>query len=123
MCIRDSFYPPQGPSSPNWFSDPPVMPPDPVNWWLDPTPENNTCYFAPRGVGDLWKSLGMGCHNPRLDLDNINCDAAVTDPNDDQFCAPENINIDYPPVDQWLRIGVHYYSNHELTYDVHPTIK
>jgi hypothetical protein len=99
------------------------MPPDPVNWWLDPVPNNNNCHFAPRGVGDAWKANGMGCHNPRLDLDNITCNAAETDPDSFEFCAPENVNIDFPPLDQWVRIGVHYYSNHALTYDVHPSVK
>jgi hypothetical protein len=84
---------------------------------------NNTCYFAPRGVGAKWKDLGLGCHNPRLDLDNRECDVNVTDPNNTSFCAPENINIDFPPNDQWIRIGVYYYTNNALTYDVHPDIK
>jgi len=54
-------------------------------------------------------SIGMGCHSPRLDLDDINCDPSVTDPDDFSFCAPENINVDYPPADQWMRIGVFRY--------------
>jgi hypothetical protein len=65
----------------------------------------------------------MGCHNPRLDLDNITCDPTATDPNDYDFCAAENVNIDFPPIGEWIRIGVHYYSSHSLGYDVHPRIK
>ena len=99
------------------------MPPTPVNWYLDATTANNTCYNAPRGVGADWQALGMGCHNPRLEVDNITCDYSITDPNDLSFCAPENINIDFPPQDEWTRIGVHYYSNHGLNHDVHPEIK
>jgi hypothetical protein len=100
------------------------MPPAPVDWDDDTTdPENNTCYFAPRGAGPGWQSLGKGCHNPRLDTDNIQCDYTVTDPDDPQFCTPENINIDYPPSGQWMRLGVNYYSNRAQTYDVHPRVK
>lgn len=106
---------------PTWFSG--TMPPQPMNWWLDPVMENNTCYYGPKGSGSDWQFVGMGCHNPRLDVDNITCDPNVTDPADYNFCTPENINIDFPPNDQWTRIGVHYYSAHGLTYDVHPTVK
>lgn len=111
------------PTAPHWFKDPPAMPPDAVNWWLDPSMTANTCYYAPRGIGQKWQDLGKGCHNPRLDIDNINCNFAATDPNDPDFCTAENINIDYPPADQWTRIGVHYYSNHGNVYDVHPNVK
>src|SRR5690606_28889487 len=34
----------------------------------------------------------------------------VTDPANGSFCAPENTNIDFPPHDQWTRIGVVHYS-------------
>ncbi len=70
-----------------------------------------------------WQQFGEGCHNPRLDVDDITCDYSVTDPQDDSFCTPENINVDYPPSGEWFRVGVHYYSAHGLTYDVHPEIK
>jgi hypothetical protein len=109
-------------AAPSWF-DNSATAPDPVNWYLDPVLENNSCYFAPRGVGQEWKDLGLGCHSPRLDLDNISCDPTVTDVDADDFCAPENINIDFPPKQKWMRIGVHYYSNHGLSYAVHPRIK
>ena len=108
-------------SCPNWFSG--TAPPDPVRWYLDPVYENNTCYFAPKGVGQDWQTGNMGCHNPRLDMDNITCDPTVTDPLNNNYCTPENINIDYPPLNQWTRIGVHYYSNHSQTYNVHPEVK
>ena len=111
------------PGAPHWFADAPVMPPNPVNWWLDPMMSANTCYYAPRGIGQKWQALSKGCHNPRLDIDNITCDFSKSDPNDANFCTPENINIDYPPEKQWTRIGVHYYSNHGNVYDVHPDVK
>ncbi len=120
-CTESDFE--FGFNAPNWFADPPVMPPNPVNWYEDPVFEKNTCYFAPRGVGLDWQAFGQGCHNPRLDLDNITCDPAASDPNAFDFCAPENVNIDYPPQSEWTRIGVHYYSSHGLAYDVHPKIK
>ncbi len=121
-CVVDDFAPPQDSDSPNWFSNS-GSPPSPVNWYLDPVDANNTCYNDPNGVGDEWSFLGMGCHNPRLDSDNITCKAAITNTDDPDFCAPENINVDYPPTDGWTRIGVHYYGNHNHTYDVHPTVK
>jgi hypothetical protein len=119
-CVFHDFVP-QGVDAPNWFSS--GQPPQPVNWYLDPLTEKNTCYFAPRGVGAQWQTNGQGCHNPRLDLDNITCDPTVLDVNSSSFCAPENINIDYPPANQWIRIGVHYYSSHGLAYDVRPRIR
>jgi hypothetical protein len=106
---------------PNWFAD--TNPPAPVKWYLDSVIENNSCYFSPRGAGATWQANGTGCHNPRLDIDNINCDASVTDPSDADFCVAENINIDFPPLRQWTRIGVHYYSSHSQSYDVHPEVK
>ncbi|HEY1117678.1 MAG TPA: hypothetical protein VGE43_08230 [Acidimicrobiales bacterium] len=106
-CTIDDFQ--SGSGYPEWF--PLNAPPgDPVAWYLDPVQELNSCYFAPRGVGQEWRDLGRGCHNPRLDLDNISCDPSATDVNDSSFCAPENINIDFPPQDQWIRVGVVHYS-------------
>jgi hypothetical protein len=123
-CVVDDFSPPQSIGSPHWFADPPAMPPTPVNWFKDLIhPENNTCYNDPRGVGAEWQALNLGCHNPRLDADNITCDYSITDPNNYSFCTPENINVDFPPVGQWFRVGVHYYNNHGLNYDVHPELK
>jgi hypothetical protein len=109
-------------ASPHWFVDSNV-PPQPVNWYLNPVAAANTCYGDVQGVGAEWAALGMGCHSPRLDIDEITCDDTITDPNDPDFCAPENINIDYPPMDEWVRIGVHYFWNHSQSYDVHPEIK
>ncbi|MDC3958433.1 hypothetical protein [Polyangium jinanense] len=121
-CVFSDFTPPPSIDAPSWFPAN-VQPPEPVSWYLDPTFEKNTCYFAPRGVGQDWQILGQGCHNPRLDLDNISCDPTVSNPDDSDFCAPENVNVDFPPKNQWFRIGVHYFSNDDKTYDVHPTIK
>ncbi|HZF56687.1 MAG TPA: hypothetical protein VE093_49065, partial [Polyangiaceae bacterium] len=119
-CVVDDFANGSA-KSPDWFMA--GMPPDPVSWYLDPVFEKNTCYFAPRGVGEEWQKLGLGCHSPRLDLDNITCDPSIQDVNNTKFCAPENVNIDVPPKNEWTRIGVSYYSAHGKEYDVHPTVK
>src|SRR5262249_37606897 len=120
-CTINAYMPPQAANAAVWFSDM-ASPPDPVNWFLDPVVEHNNCYFVPHGVGTQWQQLGLGCHSPRLDLDSITCNPTITDPNDFSFCTPENVNIDFPPTDAWMRVGVHYYSNHQLTYDLHPRI-
>ncbi len=122
-------FDPAGPSldAPQWFADPPAMPPTPVNWYDDTTTPNdagNLCYFAPRGEGADWIDLDNGCHNPRLDLDNISCDPSITAPSNTSFCAPENINVDFPPPNKWTRIGVHYYeATSGYTGTVTPTVK
>ncbi len=95
---------------PEWFPQPPQPDGAPVAWFLDPTPELNSCYYSPRGAGQDWRDLNRGCHNPRIDLDNVSCITSISDPNDESFCAPENVNIDFPPSDQWVRLGVVHYS-------------
>jgi hypothetical protein len=110
------------PSDIRWFLNSARLP-DPVNWYLDPVPDKNSCFNAPRGVGEKWRANELGCHNPRIDLDNRGCDPTVTNPDDVAFCAPENINIDFPPKGQWMRIGVHYYRRGGVTQDIHPRIK
>ncbi|APR88635.1 Hypothetical protein A7982_13984 [Minicystis rosea] len=118
-CVADDF---SGSGGPTWFSNT-ATPPDPVNWYLDPSFDNNTCYFAPHGHGQEWQDIGMGCHSPRLDMDNITCNPSVTDSTDSDFCAPENINIDFPPKSKWMRVGVHYFGNHGVSYNVHPRVR
>lgn len=123
-CRADDFNPVlPDPSAPSWF-DGGVSPPDPVNWYLSPVFEENTCYHMPGSQGgSTWQSIGLGCHNPRLSLDNIICDPVITDPQNSEYCHPETVNIDFMPLGQWTRIGVHYYSSHSQTYDVHPKVK
>jgi hypothetical protein len=121
-CSAAALTPPLMGTSPHWFADA-AMPPTPVNWFDDPTPGGNDCYLAPSGQGQIWQNFGMGCHNPRLEADVITCDPTITDPNTTGGCVPELIDVDYPPTDTWMRIGVHYYSSHGITYDVHPTVK
>lgn len=95
---------------PNWF-DPANMVPDPVNWYEASVFEENLCYFAPKGNGNLWANAMQGCHSPRLDADNISCDLSVTDPSSSSYCFPENINIDYPPRNEWIRISAFMFSS------------
>lgn len=123
-CRADDFNPLfPDPLAPSWFNGG-IIPPDPVNWYLSPVFEENSCYLMPGSQGgDSWMMIGLGCHNPRLSLDNITCDAFVTNPDDSAYCHPETVNIDFMPIGQWTRIGVHYYSNHSQTYDVHPKMK
>ncbi|MFO0547822.1 MAG: hypothetical protein U0271_05515 [Polyangiaceae bacterium] len=123
-CKGDSFLIPFG-DQPEWFPANNVVP-DPVNWYEDPNYNANSCYFAPRGAGSDWTTFPgpMGCHNPRLDIDNISCTPSVADPNSYSFCAPENINVDYPPKNQWTRIAVHYYEGtSNYSGQVYPNVK
>jgi hypothetical protein len=110
------------PAVPIWFNG---VQPMPCNWDIQTNVQslNNSCYNDPRGVGFQWQMLNKGCHNPRSDIDNIQCDDTIVDPSDPMWCGPENVNVDYPPSNQWFRIAVHYYYNHGRTYDVHPEIK
>jgi hypothetical protein len=120
---RSSDFIDGAPDAPSWFSDN-ATPPTPVNWYEDPDPSQNLCYYAPQGAGADWKAASRGCHNPRLDLDNLGCTPSVTDPKDFDFCAPENVNVDFPPRGRWMRIGVHYYPD-SSTYDgpTRPTVR
>jgi hypothetical protein len=106
---------------PDWFNG--TEPPLPVAWDLDPLFQNNSCYFAPEGQGNAWQAIGLGCHNPRLDVDQTSCDPSVTDPDVAGFCAGEVTSIDYMPQLTWTRIAVHYYSAGGQSYDVHPAVK
>jgi hypothetical protein len=108
-------------NSPHWFSDT-ATPPDAVNWDKNPVVTLNTCYNDPKD-GSQWHGLNKGCHNPRLDFDDITCDPVITNPKNQEFCGPENINVDYPPTNQWFRVGVYYYSDHGNSSDFHPQIQ
>jgi len=84
-----------------------------VDWPGHPDSELSNCADAPHGGGDEWTARG-GCANPRLDIDTnggVSCDSSVTDPQDTDFCAPENINVDVPVIGQPYRILVNDYSN------------
>ena len=60
----------------------------------------------------------QGCTNPRLDKDNFECDKTVTDPTSygtpgfNEFCGPENINLDDPNDGDAFAIAVNHYGNH-----------
>jgi hypothetical protein len=85
-----------------------------ARWMLPDTADLSVCRDAPQGEGGFWESFRGACYNPRLDVDVISCDPAVTDPRG-AFCAPENINIDNPPLGDTYRVMVNYYSQHEYT--------
>jgi hypothetical protein len=92
-----------------------------VDWGLPPTTDTSACAEAPHGNGATWVELGY-CNNPRLDVDVINCNPAITDATDYSFCAPENINIDTPPEGQAFRVMVNYYSAHGFSGITHPSV-
>lgn len=71
------------------------------------------CENAPHGGGEVWRTRGS-CGNPRLDVDTNggnSCDASQTNPNESDFCAPENINIDEPVIGMPYRIMANYFSD------------
>jgi len=84
-----------------------------LDWGLAATPDLAVCRDAPHGEGAQWVTLGS-CYNPRLDVDMIYCTTGETDPISATFCAPENINVDNPPLGQPMRILVNYYSAHSF---------
>lgn len=109
-CKAYSFVPTLSSNAPTWFPANNMIP-DPVNWYLAPVFEENLCYYSPQGYGATWQGGPNGCHNPRLDVDNISCTLSTTDPTSSNFCSPENINIDYPPKNQWMRVGAFMFSS------------
>jgi hypothetical protein len=70
-----------------------VLPPN-SNWGYANSPLA-ACNMTP--LGSTWTALGY-CHNPRLDIDNVN-----------KVGVPENTNIDDPADGQTFRAMVHYY--------------
>jgi hypothetical protein len=93
-----------------------------TRWALPDTPDLDLCRDAPEGEGFQWETLRGACYNPRLDVDVISCDPAQTDPRAGDFCAPENINIDNPPLNEPYRIMVNYYSEHEHRGVTYPNV-
>lgn len=104
------------------FPFPGLPPPLRTRWSLPDTTDLDVCASAPHGEGALWRTRHRACFNPRLDVDVISCDPAVTDPNDDEFCAPENINVDNPPNGSVYRVMVNYYSSNGHTSPTYPTV-
>lgn len=75
------------------------------------------CENAPHGGAEHHRMRGY-CTNPRLDVDTNGtdgfCDPEQTDPNELDFCAPENINIDRPVIGMPYRIMVNYFKAYEF---------
>jgi len=99
---------------------PPYTAPE-VDWGLGSTTDLAACRDAPHGEGAQWETMGF-CANPRLDVDVINCTTGDTDSTSGTFCAPENINVDNPPLGQPMRILVNYYSEHSYSGVTHASI-
>jgi hypothetical protein len=77
-------------------------PPQP-NWGYANTPLAN-CQGAPTtALGSSWAQIGS-CHDPRLDIDNI-----------DTQGRPENTNIDNPNGGDTFRALVHYYGQDSMS--------
>ena len=93
-----------------------------TRWGLPDTADLSACRDAPEGEGRLWEELRGACYNPRLDVDVITCDPAQTDPRAGDFCAPENINIDEPPIGDTYRVMVNYYSQHDYSGPTYPMV-
>jgi hypothetical protein len=92
-----------------------------ARWNLPDTTDLAYCENAPEGEGAMWVARGA-CYNPRLDVDVIQCDPAITDPTNPQFCAPENINVDDPQPGDTYRIMVHYFNDWGFDGDTHPEV-
>jgi len=92
-----------------------------LDWGLAPTADLAACRDAPHGEGDEWVAHGS-CYNPRLDVDVISCTTGVTDSTLFDFCAPENINVDNPPLGEPFRILVNYWSDAGFPGTSHATI-
>lgn len=93
-----------------------------------PATQNQDCYYLNCDFGDLGWGYAMSpmsackgwgskraslanCDNPRLDQDNISCDRTESDPIDpnDNFCGPENINLDNPRNGDRFVVGVNHF--------------
>ncbi len=92
-----------------------------VDWGLIDTAETEACSSAPHGHGNEWATRGS-CANPRLDVDVISCNPAVTEPTRTDFCSPENINVDNPGLGVPYRIMVHYFSTNEFRGETNPSV-
>jgi hypothetical protein len=92
-------------------SSPGISWPDHANTTTDVA---SVCGTAPHGGGATWTGLNY-CRNPRLDVDTNGtdgaCSGSVTDPQDNAFCAPENINVDAPIVGMPYRVMVNHYDS------------
>jgi hypothetical protein len=89
-----------------WFA-PRAVPPEPVNWYLDPELANNTCYFFGSDPCDpgIWRHMGRGCRNPRIDLSPTTI-CSPDRPKTPTNCGGEAIALDFPPRDAWIRVAV-----------------
>jgi hypothetical protein len=84
-----------------------------LGWSSARNPVDNVKYF-------------VGCSNPRLDKDDVMCDRSIDDPTatgQNQFCGPENINLDNPRDGDAFVIGVNeYWGNTLASPKAHPHV-
>lgn len=97
-----------------------------VQWSLDasdtrfaPSVGTESCASSPPPWGARWTASGR-CWNPRLDVDNITCDPALTDARDPRYCFPENAAVDEPSPDVTFRVMVNFYRDHGTCADGDP---
>ncbi len=103
-----------------------VAPGGTVSWTTSPTdrrfaPSTDValCSSAPPPHGDAWRAAGR-CWNPRLDVDDVQCDPTVRDATRREFCFVENINVDEPPHAVTFRLAVNFYRDHGTCTDSDP---
>ncbi len=79
---------------------------------------------SPNSACQGWGSKrGAGvCTNPRLDRDNVTCNRAIDDPNGNEYCGPENINIDNPKDKDRFVVGVNHFGNNSGTPNARPHV-
>lgn len=106
-----------------------------VRWSVDdadtrfaPSASAEGCASSPPPWGAMWTASGR-CWNPRLDVDNIECDPSLTDAQSPSYCFPENAAVDDPASDVTFRLMVNFYRDHGTCADgdasndvVHPTV-
>ncbi|HYI00431.1 hypothetical protein [Hyalangium sp.] len=103
------------------------------NVW-DETCNDQDCFWAnenpnwdyvtsPDSACRGWSSRRVGaCTNPRLDRDVVRCDRNNSDPNNANFCGPENINIDNPRNGDRFVVGVNYFGSRTNPPLAHPHV-
>ncbi len=86
--------------------------------WTNTRPNWNYA-TSPASACTGWSSKGSasggGCNNPRLDKDNVSCNGAVNNPTANDFCGPENINIDNPRDGDRFAIMANYFGGGQPT--------
>ena len=95
---------------------------NPPGWGYSDSPDSACIGWGSKRhqKGSALGTYTQGCTNPRLDRDNITCDPTVDDPNSqatdiNEFCGPENINLDNPADNDSFVVGVNHFGNSDGT--------